>query len=1445
MRKNYFLLIILLFLAGTLRAQTSTEQFETESPSSTSFTDNGVIFNILSHVSTYRIQASFPNTGWNGSSADNRFIDNTPSTVANPSFSIKTTSNLFKVSRFWVYVASAGGQQNVAGTLNITGKLSGITKFTQTKTTGFTTSVAVANGYTLIDLTNLNGQNYSNLVLDQLQITAGGNFQYLCLDAFTWVKDVGTIPPVCNLTSTGSKTEVLCNGSATGTATLTPVGGTAPFTYAWTNSASTTNTATGLTAGSYAVTVTDSKGCTSTQNFTIFQPAALSATTSQTDATCTVSGEATVTPSGGTAPYTYLWSPGGETTQTVTGLAGGTYSCVITDANGCTTTKNFTINTTNTLVATTSKTDVSCNGGNTGSATVIPSGAPGPYTYSWAPSGGTNATATGLTAGNYSVTITASNGCSIVKSFIITQPAALAVTPSQTNVACNGASTGTAEVTVTGGTGPYSYNWSPSGGTAAAATGLSAGTYTVTIEDANLCQTTQNFTITEPTALSATFVSTNLSCSDGSNGSATVTASGGTGTYTYSWSPRGGTAATATGLTAGTYTVSITDANNCLLTEQVTITAPAAIVANITSQTDVACNGTSTGSATLSVTGGTGPYTYAWSPFGGTAATATGLSAGRYTVTITDANNCSTTKPVIIDQPATALSAITSKVDVSTNGASTGAATVSPSGGTPGYTYAWLPSGGNGPTASNLAAGSYTVTVTDAYGCITTESVQILQPPALTDFEALTKVYGSAAFTLTEPTSASSGNFSYTSSNTAVATISGNTVTILKPGTTTITATQAASGNYSSGTTTAVLTIDPKPIAVSLNASPLITKVFDGNASVTLAPTNYALTGVESGDAVTVSSTATFDSKDTGNGKTVTAGTFVLNGAQKDNYVLSNATATAAGNITPRPLTLTMSASPAITKVYNGNNTATLAAGNYVLGNLVPGDEIGVTGTAVYNNSNAGMDKPITITGISLVNTTNYTLAATTAASTGTITQKPLTVTADNKERFVGELNPPLTVSYNGFIPGESNAVLTIQPSINTTANINSPIGNYDIFARGTSAANYAITHVNGTMKVKSGAPSNITLATVTLYENRAAGTAAGTLTSTSDDPSATFTYTLAPGTGDTDNSLFAISGSSINTAASLDYENKSSYSIRVKSTTQYGLSLEKVFTISLTDVNEMPTMNAVTIAPICYTSNQQTVNLTGITPGPEAAQTTTLTVSSDNAALFSNLAVEKNGTNAGTLTYTPAEGASGTATVTVMVKDDGGMADGGVDTYTTTFTIAINALPVVAISSDKDLTVSKGETLQLTASGGTSYSWANANGIIGAQNSAALTVRPPATTTYTVTVTNASGCTEVKDITIVVMEDYAKIKGTNIMTPNGDGVNDFWIVENLDLYPNNQVDIYDRGGRSVFTKKIYDNSWDATFNGAPLEEGTYYYIISFGATRSTVKGFISILREK
>ncbi len=301
-----------------------------------------------------------------------------------------------------------------------------------------------------------------------------------------------------------------------------------------------------------------------------------------------------------------------------------------------------------------------------------------------------------------------------------------------TNVLCRGGSTGTATVTAAGGLAPYTYQWNPGGNTNATATGLSAGTYTVTVTDANGCTGTASVTITQPaTGITTTTSFTQASCSL-SNGSASVVAAGGNAPYTYLWNPSGNTNATASGLSAGTYTVTVTDANGCNATASVTVTQSPAVIATISGSANILCNGVNTGSATVTATSGTAPYTYLWTPSAQTTANATGLSAGGYTVTVTDANGCTATASVSLIQPPLLTATIGAVTNALCNASNNGSATVIAGGGTPAYTYLWNPSAQTTATASALSGGTYTITVTDANGCTATSSVTITQTPGVT-----------------------------------------------------------------------------------------------------------------------------------------------------------------------------------------------------------------------------------------------------------------------------------------------------------------------------------------------------------------------------------------------------------------------------------------------------------------------------------------------------------------------------------------------------------------------------------------------------------------------------------------------------------------------------------------------------------------------------------------
>ncbi|WP_115839727.1 T9SS type A sorting domain-containing protein, partial [Winogradskyella sediminis] len=523
---------------------------------------------------------------------------------------------------------------------------------------------------------------------------------------------------------------VSCNGGSDGSATASATGGTAPYTYAWSNGA-TTASIVGVVAGTYNVTITDANGCTDTTSVTVTEPTALVASSVvDSNASCNggVDGSATASATGGTVPYTYLWS-NAATTASIVGVAAGTYNVTITDANGCTDTSSVTITEPAALVASSVvDSNASCNGGSDGSATASATGGTAPYTYAWS-NGATTASIVGVVAGTYNVTITDANGCTDTTSVTVTEPTALvASSVVDSNASCNGGVDGSATAGATGGTVPYTYLWS-NAATTASIVGVAAGTYNVTITDANGCTDTSSVTITEPTALVASsVVDSNASCNGGSDGSATANATGGTVPYTYLWS-NAATTASIVGVAAGTYNVTITDANGCTDTSSVTITEPTALVASSVVDSNASCNGGSDGSATASATGGTAPYTYLWSN-AATTASIVGVAAGTYNVTITDANGCTDTSSVTITEPAALVASSVVDSNASCNGGSDGSATASATGGTAPYTYLWS----NAATTASIVgvvAGTYNVTITDANGCTDTSSVTITEPTAL------------------------------------------------------------------------------------------------------------------------------------------------------------------------------------------------------------------------------------------------------------------------------------------------------------------------------------------------------------------------------------------------------------------------------------------------------------------------------------------------------------------------------------------------------------------------------------------------------------------------------------------------------------------------------------------------------------------------------------------
>lgn len=585
-------------------------------------------------------------------------------------------------------------------------------------------------------------------------------------------------PAILQVTLT-SQTDISCFGLNDGVADITASGGTAPYTYVWSNG-SNNEDPTNLSSGVQTVTVTDANSCSSTMNVTINEPADLAVNISNVNSSCGSSnGSLTALPSGGTTPFIYSWSNGGNT-QTINSLAAGYYTVTVTDNNGCSENAGAGISDPVPITDITDSTHISCFGGNDGMAHVTSSAGTTPYTFNWN-TGQTDSIATGLMAGTHTVTITDNVGCKSIEQVMLTQPNALQVNISSQNPSCFGGNDGTANATVSGGTTSYNYLWS-NGQNSSLSTGLSSGVTAVTITDANSCTISGTTTLTDPTPIDTDTVFTNVSCKSGNNGSADVSATGGTAPYTYLWN-NGTTSSLNTGLQAGTHFVTVYDANMCFTTTSVNISEPAFAINLILSNTNINCFGGNGGTATVAPSGGTTPYSYLWDANAGfqNTQTAVGLSAGTYSVTVYDANNCDVNNvgTVTVTEPSSALSLSLSITDVSCFGGSDGAVGANVSGGTPGYTYSWN-NGSSAPTISNLFAGSYDVTITDNNGCTTESGAVVDEPVALLANASATSVTcfgqsdGTAQVAASGGTSPYVFNWSNGMNNTALSGLSAN-----------------------------------------------------------------------------------------------------------------------------------------------------------------------------------------------------------------------------------------------------------------------------------------------------------------------------------------------------------------------------------------------------------------------------------------------------------------------------------------------------------------------------------------------------------------------------------------------------------------------------------------------------------------------------------------------
>ncbi len=568
--------------------------------------------------------------------------------------------------------------------------------------------------------------SWSNSSLTEFQTNLpAGNYSVTVSDANGCQKVLSqTLVDPTPLVLSVTATDVSCFGASDGGVDLTVSGGTAPYFYQW-SSFQATQDISQVSGGLHYVIVTDNNGCIARDSITVNEPAPLVLTTVVTNISCFNSSDGAIdlTVTGGTGPYTYMWNDN-ITTQDRTGLPGGTYSVTVTDAHNCTAATSVLLVNPSTINTSFIVTDPLCNSDSNGAIDLLPSGGTPPYTYVWNNTA-TSEDLTGVPAGTYIVTITDSRGCIRVDSTVVIQPPILYTSGIIKNVSCSNYCDGAIDITAYGGTLPYSYHWS-FGPSTEDVVSVCGADYIVTVTDNHACTVASLYTVVEPTPLVATVVSNNVTCFNGNNGHAAVIPSGGTTPYEYLWNTFASDSS-LNGLVAGHYVVLLTDSNGCHTYDSTDIAQPLPIT--ITAAiTNVDCGGGSNGAISLTVNGGTSPYTYAWSFGPATTATVTGLTAGVYAVTVSDANGCQKIDSFEVKQSVNLYTNVSLSNPVC-YGSNNGFIAVDVTGGTVPYTYSWNTTPGQtGAIATNLYSGSYSVTITDAHSCTATITASLSNP---------------------------------------------------------------------------------------------------------------------------------------------------------------------------------------------------------------------------------------------------------------------------------------------------------------------------------------------------------------------------------------------------------------------------------------------------------------------------------------------------------------------------------------------------------------------------------------------------------------------------------------------------------------------------------------------------------------------------------------------
>lgn len=1212
-----------------------------------------------------------------------------------------------------------------------------------------------------------------------------------------------------------------CYHSGKGRATVQTTGGNPPYTYAWNNFATDTS-ALNLIAGTYNVTVTDSRGCTATSSAVINGPATpLTSTYVKTDINCFggATGTFNVTPAGGSPGYTFVWSPASLSGTNQSGLVAGIYNYTVTDIYGCRIVDGDTLREpAAALTAVTSHTNVTCNGANNGSVTITVAGGTPAYTYLGNPiPAGTN-TLSNLPPNTYAGNVIDSKGCTVAVTETITQPPVLTLSETHVNVLCNGALTGSINLTPGGGTPNYSYLWND-GNILQNRTNLAAGTYTVTLTDNNLCTASASITITQPALLTVTETHVNVLCNGANTGSINLTPGGGTPNYTYLWNDASALQ-NRINLAAATYNVTVTDNALCTITTSIIITQPTSLSVT-TSHTDVTCNGSNNGTVTVTIGGGTPPYSYLGNPIPAGTTTIPNLAPATYAGNVLDANGCSVAVSETIIQPGPQSATVTGTNNLCF-GATQGTAQAVFVNATGLVSYNWT-GGLNTANITNLVAGVYDVTCTDANLCTVTGTYTVTEPAAVVMTLATVNAVcfggngsatatpngGTAPFSYVWSGSPStintatlvSGNFTVTSTdaNTCQQTASGiinsptaisvtethvdvdcfgnssGSVTLTTTGGTgpnytyvwspnvsvTNSAAAMAAANYSITVTDQVACTATIAVAVAQPAAPL--------AAVAVAQ-NISCFGLVDGSVTVTATGGTVNYSYTWNPNV--SATNVANALAANNYSITvtdaNACTVSASATVTEPTQIVLTTSQTDLLCYQVNTGVATVNAN------------GGTPNYTYTwNPNVGSANTASALAAGNYNVTVTDNSSCTASVSVTLTEPTQLVSnpAHTDNSCFGNTNAVIAVNTSGGTPAYT---YLWNPNVSSTDSaLNLVAGNYSF----TVTDNNACT-ITQTVTVLSPAVLDVTAIATNAH---CFGDLNGTITTAA--------------TGGTNPYNFSITNDGINF-------------VNLASGQFTGLAAS-VYTVYVTDANA------------CVDSTISMVN--------EPAQITDIILAKD-VTCYHYTNGELNiiaGGGVGGYTFALSDGSqnsSGLFTALVAGNYDITIADANNCTTTDSTTITEPDSVQITVTPDP-VEVNLGESLQLQTSnnqtGTITYNWQPAFGL-SCYDCAAPVFNGNYSQIYTVVMSTDSGCYGTSTVNVTVVPKY-DVFIPNVFTPNGDGVNDEWqIFGNMKGIKQLNVAVFNRWGEKVFESNDINFGWNGKYQAELAPPGVYTYTAKF-----------------